>query len=372
MILRCGTGVLVLFFVAAFVQEGRSGDEEAQIIPLPLEIGLEPDADDDATQFVAVPIPILNPTLGAGVALAGISTFELEENSQSPRSTLALVGVFTDTDSWMLGAGGKAYFGEDRYRLTLAAGYGSFNFDYYGRNSDSVFFDRPLAFALEGSVLSGSGLVRISDNLYGGLSARLLQPKTSLNTNFDRISNLQFARTLNGVGPLLEFDTRDDQTFPTSGDNLSLEVLFYDEAVGSDFDFTSWDSFWHRYRLVDDDLVLAAELRAAQATQDAPFFMLPFVSFRGFPAGQYLGESVLQVQGELRWQTTDELGLVTFAGGGGAMADAWVPGTTNWAWGAGAGARYLISEPDELNIGVDLAYGSTGDVTAYFRVGEAF
>ena len=362
--------MLILLFLATFAQEGRAGEGEAQIIPLPLETGVEPDPDDDTTQYVAVPVPVLNPTLGAGVALTGISTFELDENSQAPRSTVALVGVFTDTDSWMVGAGGKAYFGDDRYRLTLAAGYGSFNLDYYGRSSDPIFFDHPLAFSLEGSVIAGRGLARIREDLYGGLGGRLMQPKLSLNTNFDLINRLQLAPTLNGVGPLLEFDTRDDQTFPTSGDSMSFELLFYDEAVGSDFDFSSWDAFWHRYRLIDDDLVLATELRAAQATEDAPFFMLPFVSFRGFPASQYLGESVLQVQGELRWQTTDELGLVTFAGGGGAMADAWVPNTMNWAWGAGVGARYLISKADGLNIGIDLAYGSTGEGTVYFRVGR--
>ncbi len=100
--------------------------------------------------------------------------------------------------------------------------------------------------------------------------------------------------------------------------------------------------------------------------------MLPFVDFRGFPAGQYLGESVVQGQAELRWGLWEDLGAVAFAGAGSAMSKAWQPDTSSRAYGVGLGVRYRVSEVDRLNIGFDVAYGSAGDTTVYFRVGEAF
>lgn len=127
-----------------------------------------------------------------------------------------------------------------------------------------------------------------------------------------------------------------------------------------------------RYATIAPDLVLATEVLGAWGSSQTPFFLLPYVSLRGFPAGQYLGQSVLQGQGELRWQAADGIGLVTFAGAGAAMPQGWEPGAASRAWSGGIGARYRISEPDRLNVGVDLAYGSTDDVALYFRIGEAF
>jgi len=48
------------------------------------------------------------------------------------------------------------------------------------------------------------------------------------------------------------------------------------------------------------------------------------------------------------------------------------PGTGDKAYGLGVGLRYRVSEVDRMNVGLDVAYGSSDEVAVYFRIGEAF
>jgi outer membrane protein assembly factor BamA len=326
----------------------------------------------EETELLGVPLPIVDPTLGEGVALAGLATFQANEDKSAPRSTLALVVAGTNTDSWLVGAGGKAYLDEDRYRVSFAAGYTSLNLEYYGTSSDSVFFKHPVGFNVEGALATAEGQVRVREDLFVGLAFRYLRPSVSLDSNIDPLDSLTLTADLSAPGATIEYDTRDNPNSPSSGNLIAFDAFFYDRAFGSDFDFQTLDAFWSHYMELDDALVLAGQLRAAQTTGNAPFFMLPFINFRGFPAGQYLGESVAQGQAELRWNIWERIGAVAFGGIGSVMADAWQPHTASRGYGAGLGVRYEISEVDRLNVGLDVAYGSTGDVTYYFRIGEAF
>ena len=85
-----------------------------------------------------------------------------------------------------------------------------------------------------------------------------------------------------------------------------------------------------------------------------------------------MNETVTQLQAELRWEAWRRVGAVFFAGTGVAMEslDKW--GDADRAYGYGAGVRYRVSEVDRMNVGLDVATGSTNDFTVYFRIGEAF
>ena len=97
--------------------------------------------------------------------------------------------------------------------------------------------------------------------------------------------------------------------------------------------------------------------------------MLPYLNFRGFPAGKYLNQVAVQGQAEVRCMFGKELGAVAFAGSG---RDFDQLGDGSQGYGLGAGLRYRISEADKMNIGLDVAYGSDDEVAVYFRIGEAF
>ena len=168
-----------------------------------------------------------------------------------------------------------------------------------------------------------------------------------------------------------EYDTRDNVWYPNSGSLGNIELLRY-VALGSDKVLPILDSEYSKYWSLSEHIVLASNVRAAQAGDEAPFFLLSFVSIRGFPAGQYMNRSVIQGQAELRWMFWKKLGAIVFAGGGIAAPGFGDLEDGSDAYGLGAGLRYRISDVDKMNIGIDVAYGSSDDVAVYFRVGEAF
>jgi hypothetical protein len=135
--------------------------------------------------------------------------------------------------------------------------------------------------------------------------------------------------------------------------------------------FSTFDASAAGYWALGKDLVLVAEARYAVSSDNAPFFMKPFVSIRGFPSGRYLGDVVAQGQAELRWNVWKRFGVVGFGGVGAVSPEGSIFSGSDVAGAYGAGLRYRISNADRMNVGFDIAFG--GDEPAYyFSIGEAF
>jgi hypothetical protein len=319
------------------------------------------------TRLLAVPVPIVDPTLGNGLALVGLLTFAADNAAATtPRSTLGAAAAKTDTGSWLIGAGARYYSPSDRYRMGGSGGYGALYLDYYGISSNSPFFDHPVGFKVDGTAFSADMQVRVAENLYLGAIARRVDASVSLDSEIDQLNALTAKFDLIGLGPLASYDTRDSTWYPSLGALGTFQLLRYGTEIGSDESFLSLNVS------LTSELILAGNLRAAKSGQNAPFFMYPYIAIRGFPAGRYLNQTVTQAQAELRWMFADRIGVVTFLGAGVAAPDFTSPGQGSRAYGLGAGLRYQISRKDKMNVGLDLAYGSDDEVAVYFRVGEAF
>ncbi len=332
--------------------------------------------DKKEKKYLVVPVPIVDPTIGNGLALAGLYTFAPDGDAEAApmqrRSTIAVAAGYTNTDSWMVGGGLKLYLDDDRYRAKLGGGYGNLNLKWYGTSSDSIFFDNPADFRTRGWLVDGNVEKRLAENFYLGVSGRYLRPEASAKIPIDVLPELQLAFSLAAIGLIGEYDTRDNTWYPESGARGIVNFLSYLEALSSDREFASLDATFAYYAKLADSLVLAGQARVATVGDNTPFFMLSTVNLRGFPTGQYMDRTVTQIQAELRWEAWRRLGAVFFAGTGVAAEslDKW--GDADRAYGYGAGLRYRVSEVDRMNVGLDVATGSTNDFTVYFRIGEAF
>jgi outer membrane protein assembly factor BamA len=336
--------------------------------------GISP-AEDSESKFIVVPIPIVDPTIGQGAALTGLYTFNTEDEAtpKERRSTIALAAAYTNTDSWMVGGGFQVYLDEDRYRAGLRLGYGNFNLKYYGTSSDSIFFDNPVGFQTRGSLVDGDLQKRVAEGFYLGVRGRFVNPTVRLDGPIDRLK-VKKEFSLAALGVIGQYDSRDNTWYPEAGLLGSIDLLAYLEAIGSDNEFGSLEFTFAQYAKLTDGLVLAGQLRSAIVGDNAPFFMLSTIKLRGFPYGRYLNQMATEVQGELRWEAWRRLGAVVFAGVGVAAedySDLGGGGGDN-AYGYGVGLRYRVSEIDRINVGLDVAYGSSDEIAVYFRIGEAF
>jgi outer membrane protein assembly factor BamA len=177
---------------------------------------------------------------------------------------------------------------------------------------------------------------------------------------------------LSGAGVIAEYDTRDTSFSPHVGSYAEMEMVRFDERIGSDFDFFSLDGSAAHYLELTPDLVLAGQGRVAAVAGDAPFFALPYVTLRGFPGGKYLNDVTWQAQAELRWRVFWRIGVVAFAGVGQVAPNLGAFVDNDVLYSGGAGLRFVASESERVNLGIDYARASDGEHAFYFRIGEAF
>jgi hypothetical protein len=110
---------------------------------------------------------------------------------------------------------------------------------------------------------------------------------------------------------------------------------------------------------------------AAASSDNAPFYLRPFISLRGAPAMRYQGEEVAQIEAELRWQFWNRFSLVGFAGGGAAWNDFGRFQDTQTVVTHGVGFRYEVSRKYGIHVGMDVAFGPD-ETAVYVQIGSAW
>jgi outer membrane protein assembly factor BamA len=328
---------------------------------------------DDSFSIYAMPIPIVDPTIGNGLAVGVLSTFRLDPDDKvSPRSTVAAGAGYTDTRTYAFGVGTTLYLDEDRYRLDALAGYGNANIKFYGIGSDSLFKDNPIEFNIRGLFGSANVRARVAEHFYLGPLYKYLDATANFDLVPDILRPIDLDYRLSGAGLIAEYDSRDTSFSPHDGIYAEMELTRFDERIGSDFNFFSLDGSAAHYLELTPDLVLAGQGRVAAAAGDAPFFALPYITLRGFPGGKYLNDVTWQAQAELRWRVFWRIGVVAFAGVGQTAPNLRDFLDSDVLYAGGAGLRFVASESERVNLGIDYARASDGDSAVYFRIGEAF
>jgi outer membrane protein assembly factor BamA len=337
-------------------------------------IGLGTKPNDDLSLY-ALPIPIVDPTIGNGLALGGLATFRVDPSDKlSPRASLAVGAGYTDSQSWAAGAKLNLSLDNDRYRFQAMGGYGSLNVKFYGLADGGPLQDNPVDLNLKGSFLGVSGTARIADHWYVGPIYRYLNTTSGFagTSPPSGISAPELQANLSGLGLTTEYDSRDSQYGPRDGVYATAQLVDFAKGLGSDFAYVSFDASGSDYATLLPGLVLASNVRIAAVGNSAPFFALPFLSLRGFPGGRYLGQDVWQAQAELRWQIYGPVGLVGYLGAGQAAQSVSDFGSSKLLYSGGTGLRYQVSQEERISVGLDYALASDGRSAVYFRIGEAF
>ncbi len=328
---------------------------------------------DESFSIYGMPIPIVDPTIGNGLAIGVLTTFRLDADDKvSPRSTVAGGAGYTDTHTYAFGVGTSLYLDEDRYRFDALAGYGNANLKFYGIGSDSLFKDHPVDFNIRGLFGSANVRARVAEHFYLGPLYKYLDSTVNFDVLPGLVRRIDLDFRLSGAGLIAEYDSRDTSFSPHEGIYAEMELTRFDERIGSDFNFFRLDGSAAHYMELTPDLVLAGQGRVAGAAGDAPFFALPYITLRGFPGGKYLNDTVWQAQAELRWRVVWRIGVVAFAGVGQTAPNLGAFRDSDLLYSGGAGLRFVASESERVNLGIDYARASDGESAFYFRIGEAF
>ena len=321
--------------------------------------------------FVAVPIPLSNPLLGAGL-IAGAAYFypqTEEQKAVQPASLTGIAGMYSENGSKAVGIAQQNYWSNNRWRFTGAVGAADMKlrlltaagYDVDWRLKGKFFFTR----------LSG----QVRKNWYTGFMARFVDVDqniqlSALTSTPSQFSLLPEIRSV-GVGAYLEFDTRDMPTNAYSGRYLKVDALFNDESLGSDKTYQNYNLIFNTYHQLNDSLVLAGQVRGCLRGGSLPLWDACTISLRGFPATDYMGTGSMSGQAEARWRFSERWGLVGFAGGGYAKDLFSTIDNRSWIPSYGLGLRFMVLKSKRINMRLDYARSLDNDAIHFF-VGEAF
>lgn len=328
-----------------------------------------------AAEFVLAPIPIVNPTLDNGLAVAVGELYTIDPGSP-PSGTLGM-GFYTSNDSWGGGLAQLLYLDDDRYRALIAAAYFDVNFDFFGIGSDAGDEGESVPLNQTGYGSMVDFRVRMGGRWYAGPRYRIGRTTASADlTNASvPIPSADLHLRTASLGPHVERDTRSDQFYPRSGSWFDLVMAFAGEAIGGRRNYQSYQASFSTYSSLSPRQVLATKINSCFADGDVPFYDLcllgQYQDIRGYQTGQYRDRAMLTAQAEYRLELPWRLGMVAF-GGAGEVADGFDKFTGGGVLpSGGAGLRFRLTKENHVNLRADYAWGKNSSAL-YVSIAEAF
>lgn len=324
--------------------------------------------------FVAVPIPISNPTLGTGLVL-GAAYFYAQTAQQKaiqPASLTSVGGIYTDNDSKALALVQQNYWSHNQWRFTGRFGAADL------RLSLPSLGDTVAQSAIDWRIKGYLGQARLSrqvwPNWYAGFLGRVIDVKQTLQGDVepDQSGLLALPDVISaGLGAYVEYDTRDMPTNAYSGRYFKAEALFNDESIGSSRTYQNYQMTLNSYHRVAERLVLAWQLQGCLRDGKLPIWDACTLKLRGFSATDYMGTSSISGQIEARWQLGGRWGLAGFGGGGYSRFAYGRIDKRTWVPSYGVGIRFMVLKVKRINMRLDYARSFDSDAI-HLAVGEAF
>jgi len=341
---------------------------------------------DSPAGFLPIPIIITEPAVGYGGGLAvlyfhgsgehGTDTTEMDWDTPSQFTVpniSAVAGLGTENGTWAAGGGHFGSWFDDRLRYLGGVGYASVNLKFYGIGN--IDLNNPIEYNLKAFFLIQELKARIlRSNFFGGARYTFLNAESSF--GFDReppqfIKNLLQSRQ-GGLGPLLEYDSRDNILSPNRGISAQAIGQIFDPAFGGEDHYFMVRSYAKLYRdVLNKKLLLGLRLDGQFSGGRVPFYALPFIDMRGIPAMRYQGQYAFVTEGQVMWNCYRRWYLLGFLGAGWAVNSASELSFDSAEISKGFGFRYLIARMKGLRVGIDVARGPE-EWTFYIQTGQAW
>jgi hypothetical protein len=319
--------------------------------------------------FKFMPIPYLNYNRSIGLSLGALpmAMFNpVKDDTLSPSSIAALLGMYSTNDTWFLMGFSALFLDEDNWRIIVAGGLGSVNFQFYLDNP----IDMWIPYNTQATFFFGQVQRRVYDKIYIGMSYIYTDLKTSTETFSDTSGTI-----LRGLGLSLSMDRRKNFYYPRGGFHITIKYFTYPETFGNEFVSNKIEIEYNHYfpfRLEQN--VLAARFYAGLGIGDLEFnqqFIVGQRDIRGYTQGEYRGEYLLAMQAEYRWNFYKRWGAVGFLGFASVFESINKEHNGDILPGIGIGIRFTAFTDNHMNVGLDAAVGKN-DWGIYFRIGEAF
>lgn len=312
--------------------------------------------------FFPVPIIITEPAVEAGLGFAFAWIYGGDPVNKSPPNTTGLAALGTGNGSEAYAAFHRGYYFDDRLRVNGVVADTSLNLNFF---SDVV--PGGFRYNFDGVYASAAATTRVRDsNWFAGGRYTYFDADVRYRGAGNAPGDLPTAPVnarLSGLGAILDYDTLDNSLTPNDGTSARLSATVYDKALGSNFDYTAAGLSIFSWKTPNPTWTHGVKFEVEATSDDAPFFVRPFISLRGIPVARYQSDAVVSTEVETFYRLNDRWRATAFGGVGYAGDD---PKFT-----VGAGFRYRIARKLGLDAGIDIAQGPE-DTVLYIQFGTAW
>ena len=324
--------------------------------------------------FMPIAAPITEPAVGYGLA-GGLAFISAPRTGIGARPNVSVIGGFGTENGTKGGlAGDMRYWFDRRLRTLVGVFYGSINLDFYGLGSDPALAEHPLRYNLEPGAFIAEAKYQVGKSAFF-VGAGYVYSRTDV--RFDAppatpgLPAFTTTSRVGGLTPSVTFDDRDNLFTPTRGTYVEGKAGVFNDALGSDDSFQRYQVTAMHYVPLPSRVFLGVRGDVATSSANTPFYLRPFVNQRGVPVMRYQGETMAQMELELRWQFWKRLSAVAFGGGGRTWAEIAGQDRGKTVGAGGLGVRYEIARAYGIHMGADFAYGPAGHAF-YVQVGSAW
>ena len=346
--------------------------------------GAEKDPGDSletkGSTLIPFPFYMYSPETKSGVGLV-ISYFRRPHGAtedQKP-NTYSANFIITQRKQVVVGAGLEQYWAAERYQLQGGVSFSKFPDTFYGVGNDTdadVSEDyTPRTFAASASLRR-----EIFTDLRVGPHVNYVYQEMAEVEEGGVLARQELPGSEGGrlaqVGVSAGWDRRDNIVYPRSGSLLELGFSVSDDAIGSDFVFTSWSIALRRYFSISRSQVIAVRGLVTFMMGTPPFQTLAMLGgdsvMRGYYAGRFRERQRYVLQGEYRLGFWKRLGLTAFADVGDVAHDVADFHLDQMRYAGGLGLRVLLSRSEGVTLRADFGTGDDGSSGMYLSILEAY
>jgi hypothetical protein len=290
-------------------------------------------------------------------------------DEDSPPSLFGVVGTYSTTDSYYYGGFAKTHFGRDRHRIMAGAFSGKVNndyTDYLGSGLPVQTTDTLKAFGLR-------YVTKIHGRWY--LGPQFISGNYTISGDDPQSGEILDTLGLtgfqsNGLGILGQYDSRDNQYSPRSGQFFEAHNIAFRTGLGGDVNFDAYNADYQYYLRHGKNHVLAIHAKG-RWTVGAPSSGYSSVDLRGYPRGQYLAPHMTLVEVDERFSLTRRFGLKAFAGLAWLYGGSQFTGTDSLFPAGGGGVYYQLND-EGMVVRAEYALGREGNQGFYLQFGQPF
>lgn len=181
--------------------------------------------------------------------------------------------------------------------------------------------------------------------------------------------------TTSGLGVVVTWDSRDNIYYPHSGGYYEFSVTYFQNKIGSDFNYNKYIFDFRRFFEVSHRHILAVQTYIMIETAAPPFYDLALLGgdrlMRGYIMGRYRDRTYYVLQAEYRTPLWWKFRLVFFGGVGDVASGVSKFTISTIKPSYGAGIRFRIDELEKLDLRFDVGFGR-GTHGIYFSINQAF